>query len=451
MNDGQLCMDKSSTLKALTSPSSGSLLERCLHCGLCLQVCPTYALFKREPDSPRGRIRLMQAASEGRIPLLGAFQDHLMLCLDCRACEAACPSKVEYGLLYETARNALEKVRRPRLGESMVRWFMLRQMLPHRGRLRLVARLLFWYQRLHLQSLVRRIEILPRAVSAMESLLPPLSLDYPDYSGPAPSIGPQRGTVAFFRGCIQDAFLAGANAATIRVLQRNGYKVDFPPGQTCCGAAQWHTGDEPFARELARRNIDAFMTGDYDAIINNAGGCGAALKEYARLFENDPSYAEKARRFAERVQDLSEFLAGHLIARPQGEIRARVAYSDSCHLRNVQKVIEEPRDLLGMIPGIRLIELENPDHCCGSAGIYNILQAHPARQILDRKIAEIRKADVQIVVSANTGCHLQLVQGVRSAGINVRVLHLAELLEQSYQNEARAGSGHTGVRVDSLA
>jgi len=297
----------------------------------------------------------------------------------------------------------------------------------------------------------------------MEGLLPRLPARYPDYRKPAPAMGEKRGTVAFFHGCVQEAFLADVNAATIRVLQRNGYEVHVPPDQTCCGAAQLHVGEVELARELARRNIDAFTpslppsasrrtgspsqgegqggglpsseedpAGEYDAIINNAGGCGTTLKEYDHLLADDPAYADRAKLFVAQVKDISEFLADHLREPPRGVLNARVTYVDSCHLRHAQRVAQQPRDLLKMIPGLELVELKHPDHCCGSAGVYNIVHPDTANAILDAKMADIAATGAEMIVTTNTGCYLQLLHGVRRAGLKARVVHLVELLDQAY-------------------
>jgi glycolate oxidase iron-sulfur subunit len=310
--------------------------------------------------------------------------------------------------------------------------------MPRVNRLRWMARVLRVYERLGLQKWVRGLNILPRNLRAMESLLPPLPARYPDYRAPAPAIGERRGAVAFFYGCIQDAFLADVNAATIRVLQRNGYKVHFPLQQTCCGAAQLHVGEEELTRDLARRNVDAFLADDYDAVIVNAGGCGAVLKEYADLLREDAAYADKARRFVERVKDVNEFLAEHLNEMPKGRVNARVTYVDSCHLRNAQKIVKPPRDLLRAIPGVELIELVQPDRCCGSAGVYNIVEADTANAILDAKMADIAATGAGIIVVTNAGCHLQLLAGVRRAKLNARVAHVVELLDESYTANSEA-------------
>ncbi len=419
---------------SLTDPNYKRMLQQCIHCGLCLPACPTYAVFGTEMDAPRGRIALMRAASEGRIGLNdSALEEHISLCLSCRACETACPSGVQYGPLVETARIAIEQTRTPSTLERFVRWLTLRNLLPHIGTLRLLARLMRIYQVVGLQRLVRSLNFLPRHLQNMEAILPPLSTSYTDYRHVAPAIGPKQGAVAFFHGCVQEAFLSDINKATIRVLQRNGYEVHYPQGQTCCGAAPLHVGEEALARDLARRNIDAFTNGEYDAIINNAGGCGATLKEYPHLLRNDPAYTTKVEQFVAKVQDISEFLADHLNNPPRGQVKVRATYADSCHLRHAQKIVRQPRSLLQAIPGLELVELKRPDHCCGSAGVYNIMQVDTANAVLDNKMADIATTDADTIVTTNTGCYMQLLYGVRRAGLKARVVHLVELLDRSYE------------------
>lgn len=402
-------------------------------------------------DAPRGRIALMRAASQGRISMIGAFKEHIDLCLACRSCESACPSGVRYGSLVEQTRLAINETHLQSRLEKFIRWLALRQLMPHSGRLRWIARSLHVYQLSGLQRLVRAFDLLPGRLKLMERLLPRLPSHYPDYRRPALAFGQRRGAVAFFYGCLQDAFLGDINRSSIRVLQRNGYEVHFPVGQTCCGAAHQHTGELELARHLARKNIDAFLDWDYTeqrkgqhpetektgilAILNNAGGCGAALKEYPELLKDDPQYADKARRFAAQVMDITEFLADHLNEPPRGEIRLRVTYSDSCHLRHVQKVVDQPRRLLQVIPGLELVELSQPDHCCGSAGVYNLVQVEAAQALLDAKMADIHQTGAQAVITTNTGCHFQLLNGAQQSETPLRVINLVELLEQSYRQE----------------
>lgn len=375
----------------------------------------------------------MTAAASGRIDVDGAFRQHIDLCLGCRACETACPSGVQYGSLLEMARAGIEETRTVSALEQLVRKLALQELMPHKERLRFLARGLMIYQRLGMPKLVEFMNVLPQSLRELEALLPQLSGVFPDYSRPAPAIGPRRGRVALLYGCVQDAFLGNVNAATIRVLQRNGYEVHFPEMQTCCGAAALHIGEGDLASKLARQNIDSIDPDAYDAIISNAGGCGATLKEYGHLLSDDPQYAERATIFVEKLQDISEFLVDHLHAKPTGPINARITYADSCHLRHAQRVVNQPRELLRSIPGVDLIELNEPGMCCGSAGVYNIMHTETANLVLDAKMADIGNTSAQIIVTTNTGCHMQYIYGVKRAGLDAEVVHLVELLDWSYR------------------
>ena len=378
-------------IELLTTGDYQAKLNTCIHCGMCLEACPTYPVFgNAEMDGPRGRIALMRAASLGRArPDDPHFTTHIDRCLGCLSCESACPSGVSYRDLVAPVRLVIAHNRRPDPTERFVRWLGLRQLMPHVQRLRVIARLAWLYQALGLHSLVRRLHVLPEPLRTMNDILPPIVPRYHDYRRPAPALGERRGQVAFFFGCIQDAFLAPVNEATIRVLQRNGYEVFFPQLQTCCGAAQVPVGEAELACALARQNIDAFPVQNVAAIIVNAGGCGLALKEYAHLLHDDPKYAERARQFSMKVQDINEFLADHLHVPPQGAVRVRATYVDSCHLRHGQRVVKQPRSLLKRIPGLELVELQRPDHCCGSAGTYNLTKPDAAGAILDTKMADV--------------------------------------------------------------
>ncbi|MBC8160411.1 MAG: 4Fe-4S dicluster domain-containing protein [Roseiflexaceae bacterium] len=417
----------------MTTAEYQAKLEQCIHCGMCLEACPTYPVFGTEMDSPRGRIALMRGVAEGEIPADDpTFKTHIDRCLGCLACEPACPSGVDYRVLIEGARQTVEQHRTPGPIERLVRWIGLRQLMPHLGRLRLMAALMLLYQWSGAQFVVRRLGVLPPTLAAMEAILPPLTPHRRDDRKPFPARGQRRGRVAFLRGCIQEAFLGQANDATIRVLQRNGYEVLVPQLQTCCGAAQIHAGDEHAAKALARANIDAFLALDVDAVICNAGGCGMVLKDYGHLLHDDANYRARAHMFSSTVQDVTEFLAAHLHTPPTGSLPLRVTYVDSCHLRNGQRVVNQPRALLRAIPGLELIELAHADRCCGSAGTYNITQPSTANTLLADKTADILATGADAVAVTNTGCHLQVIAGLRQAKPNLPVLHIVELLDRAY-------------------
>lgn len=425
-----------SSIELLRSAAYQAKLDACLHCGLCLPACPTYALAGREAQAPRGRISLMRAAAEGRVGLDDpALAEHLGSCLVCRACEPACPSGVRYGELVEVAREAVAEARPASPAAALAARLGLRELMPHLGRLRLLALGAWLYERSGAQALVRRSGVLRGRLRAAEALAPPVRLRRPADGRTFPAGGARRGRVAVHQGCIQEAFLGQVNDATVRVLQRNGFEVIIPRGQTCCGAAQAHAGDEGAARELARRNVDAMLAADVDVIISNAGGCGASLKDYPRLLEDDGDYRTRVAAFAAKVRDISEFLAEHAVEPPRAKLPARATYVDSCHLRNVQKVVRQPRELLRSIPGLELVELKQPERCCGSAGVYNLTHPDLADPILDAKLADIRATGADLVVVANTGCHMQIHAGVRRAGLPARVLHIVEVLDEAYRLE----------------
>ncbi len=418
-----------------------SELQRCIHCGLCLQACPTYMLLGHEGDSPRGRLRLLRAAAEGLVDAngqAGSFHRHLDLCLQCRACEIECPSGVQYGALLETARRTLQPPEQPGIIHRLVKWFGLRVTLPHPGRLRLLARLLWIYEAIGLQYLIRRQRVLPTRLAAMEELLPPLHWKSGWRQRHWPAAGRPRGRVAFFTGCVQDAFLPEVNRATVQLLQRLGFDVDIPADQTCCGAAHIHSGELETALVLARRNIDAFSRPEYLAVISNAGGCGAMLKdEYARLLEHDPVYRDKARAFSEKIKDIHEFAVEQGGYEPQRRVESTVTYAESCHLRNVMRVTDQPRQLLTDTPGVRFVPLRET-YCCGSAGTYNLLHPEIADDLLSLKVKSIAETGADIVAVSNTGCHLQLLRGVRNAGLKCRVVHTTEILNAACAGESGA-------------
>ncbi len=412
------------------------LIQRCVHCGFCLPTCPTYAVLGIEADSPRGRIRLMKDAWEGRIaPQNAAFERHVYQCLDCRACETACPSGVEYGKLVEAARSQVERTRRRGAMAHFVRWLALDQLLPHPRRLAFVTRLTYAARDLGAGALLRlvgrRVPLAARLAGSLD-LVPAGRPSAPALPLLFPAAGTRRARVALFEGCIQRAAFGATNAATARVLARNGIEVVVAEGQTCCGALHVHAGERAAGRELARRNIAALEPLDVDAFVVNAAGCGANLKEYGWLLKDDARWAERAERFAAKVKDASEILADLGLTAAPGPLDANVAYDEPCHLLHGQKVSAQPKALLAQIPGLRIVPLAEADWCCGSAGIYNVSQPDLSRKLLHRKMEHLRAAAPDILVTANPGCLMQLEAGIRESGMRTEVLHLMDLLDRSY-------------------
>ena len=353
-------------------------LARCVHCGLCSQSCPTYVETGLETESPRGRLHLMRAKAEGRITATANFLKHMDLCLLCRNCEAVCPSGVPFGRIMQAQRAEVQPTRPTPWWQRGVRYLVFSVLMPHPPRLALLAGALRFYQRSGLQSLVRRSplpRLLPPSLRQMEAMLPPLSVRFFSLNQrTTPAQGEQRGRAAVFSGCVMPYLYAEVNEATVRVLARNGYEVSVPASQVCCGSLQEHSGERAAAVALARRNIDAFASDEIAAIVVNAAGCGATLKEYPELLADDPEYREKATLFAARVFDVSELLAKHELRGTLGPVPMCATYQDSCHLAHAQRVTAAPRSLLRAVPGVELAEMHLPDRCCGSAGIYNITQ-----------------------------------------------------------------------------
>jgi len=406
-------------------------LYQCVHCGLCLNHCPTYRVLRLEPESPRGRIHLVKAAADGRIDLNERFKEHLYLCLLCRACETACPSGVQYGRIAEAAR---EQLGAPGTGWARTALnFVFTRMLPYPRRLRFGFRLLWLYQRSGLQNILRWL--LPAKLREMDALLPVIpSRFFHPKAALLPAIGPRRAKVAMLNGCVMPLLFGAVNDATVRVFRRNGCDVVFPPEQICCGALNTHNGESVAAKQMARRNIDVFLTAGVEAIIVNAAGCGAAMKEYGYLLRDDVMYREQAERFSALVKDASEFLAGLGLVGELRPVEMTVAYQDPCHLAHGQRVRLQPRELLRAIPGLTLVEMEGADRCCGSAGIYNLTHGKMSQQLLLEKMQSVAATHADAVVAPNPGCMLQLAYGARRYGPNVKVYHLMDLLDRAYND-----------------
>jgi glycolate oxidase iron-sulfur subunit len=404
----------------------------CIHCGICLSVCPTYLQLGSEVDSPRGRIYLMKAAGEGRLQSGSpTFAHHMELCLECRACETACPSGVRFSVMMSDARAAIREQAPP----SGARRFLFARVLPSRSLLRAAFGLLRSYQRSGLQKLVRSsgvLRLFPGRLQKMEALLPEVP-SRPSYRLPAMAPRSGRASAALFEGCIMPELFGPVHEATVRVLERNQVSLSLPPKQTCCGALHLHDGERELARALARRNIDAFDPASTDVIVVNAAGCGAMLKEYGHLLEDDPAYAERAREFSRRVRDVSELLDSLGLDPRLGRVERKVAYDDPCHLLHGQGIKQAPRNLLRAVPGLVLVELRDADRCCGSAGIYNLTQPEMSARILDEKMSNVARSGAEIVATGNPGCLLQIAQGIRERRLAMEVLHPIEILDSAYR------------------
>jgi glycolate oxidase iron-sulfur subunit len=407
------------------------LISRCVHCGLCLPTCPTFAELGVEMDSPRGRIRLMKNVWDGRLDAdSAAFADHMAKCLDCRACETACPSGVSFGKLMEAARSQVVAARRPSPAEALLRRVAFRGLITSPPRLALFARFGYVSKRLGARTILRALGL--KRLAELLDLVP----DRAPTSAPLPAkfaaAGTKRGTVALFTGCVMRAAFADTNAATARVLARNGIEVLVPETQTCCGALHAHAGERADARELAKRNIEGLDGLAVDAFIVNAAGCGANLKEYGWLLKDDPEWSGRGERFSARVKDASEYLAAVGLATPPGPVRATAAYDDPCHLLHGQKISVQPRALLAAIPDLVLVPLAEADWCCGSAGTYNVTQPELAARLGHRKAQHIIRSGAEMIVTANPGCQMQIEAALRREGSKTPVVHLMDLLDRAY-------------------
>lgn len=396
----------------------------CIHCGLCLGACPTYLETGNENESPRGRIYIMRAMQDGRLPVDGPSIRHIDLCLGCRACEAACPSGVQYGTLLEQTRDFIESNYHRSPYQKFLRRVFIEKIIPHPGRMRVAL----WPGRMMkamgvdkwLPGKLREpLEMLPDKCSAWEA---------PEFSPAARD--PAKGRVGFIRGCVMGVMFGETNRASIQLLNRAGYDVVTPRAQSCCGALFAHGGGLAEAREQARKNIAAFEDEALDAIVINAAGCGSTLKEYGHLLHGDPEWSREGEEFSARVQDLTEFLAGQGVLDWEfSRTEKRITYHDACHLAHPQRITKQPRDLVKAVARESFVELPESDVCCGSAGSYNLTEPAMAERLRRRKIENIARSGADVVVTTNPGCILQIQAGIRkSAGKPVEVMHLADFL-----------------------
>ncbi len=427
----------------LDAPAESDLYK-CVHCGFCLQACPTYVETGLETESPRGRIALMKAVNEGRVGISAAVSGHWDLCIQCRACESACPSGVPYGRLIEATMAEVEAQRKPSPLSRAAANLLLRRILPHQGRLAMAVSGLRLYRKLGLQWAVRKTRVLrliSKSLAEMELTAPEVpSRAFKAKGQIIPAVGEQRARVALLSGCVMPLVHGPQMDAVTRVLARNGCEVIVTAGQGCCGAIHSHVGDLETARNLARRNVDAFLGEPVDAVVVASAGCGSRMKEYAHLLEGDDEYSGRAKRLGGMVKDVHEFLANLSLVPPERALPYRVTYQDSCHLSHAQRITEAPRELLRAIPGLELVEMADSTRCCGAGGTYTITQREFSLRVLRSKMDNVRASGAEMLATANPGCVLQLQQGAAQFGPPVEVRYVTDLLDEAYGPEPRGAS-----------
>ncbi|AUO09818.1 MULTISPECIES: (Fe-S)-binding protein [Priestia] len=411
----------------------------CVHCGMCLESCPTYEITGQEQHSPRGRVHLIKSVAEGKISVNEQFTDPVFACLDCRACTTACPANVDVGGLIEEARGQIRQAMPLTGWKGMISKFFLKELFPHSHRLEAAGSLLKLYQKSGMQKMMRTtgmLNMMPTHLAEMEHVMPKITRSVRKKYKKKRVLkakAERKAEVAFLTGCIMDVMFSDINEATLNVLRRNGNDVVIPPSQTCCGALHVHAGDRDMGRQLAKKNIEAFQHAD--TVIVNAAGCGCMLKEYPELFrEEEQEWLEKAEVFAEKVQDISKYLHDTGYRPPQTTLHKRITYHDACHLAHGQGVREEPRDILLSIPGVEMVHMANADRCCGSAGIYNLTNPDMAGAVLQSKMEHVPH-DVEMISMGNPGCMLQMAVGVKKYGRSQQIVHTVQLLEWAYQKE----------------
>ncbi len=424
------------------------VLTNCMHCGLCLPTCPTYALTGLEKSSPRGRIRLIKAVADGDLPITDGFVREMNYCLDCQACETACPAGVKYGSLVEAAREQIARGGHESTTTRLIKKVMMEWAFRRQSRLKVVARFMRLYERTGMKWFLMKsglLRLISKKLDAIQPLSPSMSRKFSSDELPEVilPVGKPRFRVGFLTGCIMDIAFADVNMDTVRLLLHHGCAVIVPKGQACCGSLQAHNGGLEAAREMAKHLIELFDRDDLDYIVLNSAGCGAFMKEYAHIFSDDAQWGPRAKRVSGKTKDITEFLietgfwpataelqdhgksAGAVVSGIKGK---RVSYHDACHLVHTQKISAQPRELLKMVPGIEYVELPEASWCCGSAGIYNIVRYDDSMKMLDRKVDNIQAIHPDVIVTGNPGCMLQIQHGLKEKGMNVELMHTATFL-----------------------
>lgn len=416
-----------------------SELYKCVHCGFCLQACPTYVETGLETESPRGRIALMKAVNEARINITPALIKHWDLCIQCRACETVCPSGVPYGRLIEATMTQIKPLRKSNIVSKLMSSLSLKYILVNQTRLTLLIGILRIYQRSGLQKALRMssfLKIISPKLAELERSLPSVPSRFFKATGQViPSKSKSKTRVALLSGCIMPLIHGPQMEALVRVLARNNCEVIIPKEQKCCGAINTHVGDLNTARTLARRNVDVFLESNVDSIVIGSAGCGSRMKEYDHLLKDDVEYAEKAQKFSKMVKDIHLFLAELPLDAPKASLNYKITYQDSCHLSNAQKITKQPRELLKSIPGIKFVELSNASMCCGGGGTYTITEREFSLKVLETKMNAIKNSEAEIIATANPGCVLQLQYGVNNKNLPVDVRYVTDLLDEAYRLE----------------
>jgi|SRR5690554_4720232 len=421
-----LSEEKNNLLKVLPDDD---VLAQCIHCGMCLAVCPTYELTKLERSSPRGRIKLIKSVAYGDSPVTNLFADEMNFCLDCQACETACPAGVKYGYMVEAARVVVDKSDKGSFFKRNIKRFALKYIIASKRNLKITSKILYYYQNSFLSKIISKI--LPQKISEIEKLSPKVSKKFSDslIPGEIHPLTELKYTTAFHYGCLMNVMFAEINKDTVDLLSKTGCKVLSPADQQCCGSLQAHNGDYETAKKLAAHNIREFSKYNYDYLISNSAGCGAFMKEYVHIFKDDPELKEAAEKFSNRVKDISEFYSDILKYNFQND-DSKITYHDACHLVHSQKISVQPRKVINSINS-NYKELEEASWCCGSAGIYNIVRYDDSMKILDRKIKNIQKSGADLVITSNPGCMAQIEYGLRKYNLNIKIEHLATYLKKN--------------------
>jgi glycolate oxidase iron-sulfur subunit len=411
------------------------VLSQCIHCGMCLATCPTYELTKLERSSPRGRIKLIKSVARNEMEMSETFAYEMGFCLDCQACETACPAGVRYGSMVEAARVELDNAGFGTTMGKIVKKFTLGFLFIEPYRLKAAARILYYYQKL-LQPFLHKsglLKFVSPKLAEIDKLSPAVSKVFSDKLIPemVMPVGEVRHKAVFLSGCLMNVMFADIHTDTIDLLQASGCQIFTPRDQVCCGSLHAHNGDYDTAKELARRNLDIFSKYQFDYMISNSAGCGAYMKEYGHIFRDDPEYSAIAGDFSNKVKDITEFLVEIKSELIFNTVNETITYHDACHLAHTQKIISQPREILAAIPGLNHIPLEESTWCCGSAGTYNIVQYDASMQILERKMENIRRTGADIVLTGNPGCYQQLKYGTGKFGVNIKVEHPVTIFKRA--------------------